>query len=289
MAAPPEAVRRSRAQRLAGLRDRALAALVFVPCSLIVAWRGGIAFTLFVNLLLVLGVQELLAMQRAKRLEPDGLVALIAVLLLPWTMGNAAAGLAEPALALLFLVAVCRALGRGRTENAMASLGSTLFAVLYLGWLGSHLVRLRELPGLFARADVEGFHFVLLAFALPWVSDTGAYFFGILFGRHRLAPRLSPGKSVEGAVAALACTAAAGGVAAVTVLGQLRPWQGAILGALCSAVGQLGDLLASLVKRDAAFKDASRLIPGHGGILDRFDSVLFVAPLLYYVLRFFVL
>jgi phosphatidate cytidylyltransferase len=289
LAAPPDAASPARA-RLAGLRARALSALVFVPCALVVSWRGGVYFTLFVGLLLVLGTRELLRMQRARKLDPDGPVALGAALLLPWTMREPATGAAEASLALCFLLAVGRGLWRGRVENAVASLGATVFAVVYVGWLGSHLVRLRELPRLFAFDESQGFLFVLLAFAFTWISDTGGYFFGILFGRHRLAPRLSPGKSVEGALAAVLLTAAAGYLGAVTLLAaHLQPWEGALLGALASAAGQVGDLLESLVKRDAGFKDASRLIPGHGGILDRFDSVLFAAPLLYYALRFVVL
>ncbi|HZM16207.1 MAG TPA: phosphatidate cytidylyltransferase [Candidatus Krumholzibacteria bacterium] len=287
MAAPPDQeTRPSARQRLAGLRHRALAAVVLVPAMLVLAWRGDEYFVLLVMLLLFLGMIELLRMQRAKGVEPDAFVAGGAALLLPWAMYGRDGALAEPALALLFGAATLRALWRGKTQNAMPSLAATLFAVLYVGWLGAHLVRLRELPGWLGRDPVEGFRFVFLALLFTWVSDTAAYFFGTLFGRHRLVPRVSPGKSWEGAIAALACTAAAGSIAAATFLRAfLAPWAGALLGFLASAVGQVGDLLASLLKRDAAVKDTSHLIPGHGGVLDRFDSLLLVAPLLYWLLR----
>ena len=286
----PQVARPGWRARLAGLRARALAAAVFVPCFVVVAWRGGAYFVLLVNLLLVLGTLELVRMQRAKQLDPDASLCHLAALLVPWAVFARNGELAEPALLLLFTVAVARVLWRGPVQGSMPRLAATIFAVLYVGWLGSYLVRLRELPLLFARAPLDGFRFVLLAFLFTWVSDTGAYFFGTLLGRRRLAPRVSPGKSIEGSLAALACTGAAGSVAAATFMATLLvPWQGLVLGVVASAVGQLGDLLASLLKRDAAFKDASQLIPGHGGVLDRFDSVLLVAPLLYYALRFFVL
>ncbi len=105
-----------------------------------------------------------------------------------------------------------------------------------------------------------------------------------------MAPRISPGKSIEGAVAALLLTSIAGAVFAATLMKAVfSPWTGAWLGLFGSAIGQLGDLLESALKRDANVKDASDILPGHGGVLDRFDSVLLTAPLLYYALRFFVL
>lgn len=261
-----------------------------MPCFLVIAWRGAPYFVVLVNLLLVLGMQELLRLQRAKQLEPDAWVAHAAALLLPWSMRVQHGAFVDAALAALLVAAVLRALRRPRVDHTMANLGATVFAVLYVGWLGAHLVGLRQLPTLFARDPAEGFRFVLLAFLFTWVSDTAAYFFGTLFGRHRMAPRISPGKSLEGGIAALWCTGLAGGVAALTFMRPFfAPFVGIWLGVLASACGQVGDLLASLLKRDAAVKDASRLIPGHGGVLDRFDSVLLVAPLLYYALRFIVL
>lgn len=290
MARPEVIPQGSARRRLADLRARVLAALVFVPCSLIVAWRGEFYFVLLVNLLLVLGTSELLSMQRAKGQAPDRVVCHAAALLLPWSMYVRGGGLVEVSLAALFVLLVFRTIRRGQVENALGDMAATMFTVLYVSWLGGHLVRLRELPTLFAREPQDGFYFVFLAFVFTWISDTGAYFFGSLFGRHRLAPRISPAKSLEGSLAALLLTAAAGGAVALLLPRlALEPLQGAALGLLASGVGQLGDLLESLVKRDAAVKDASQVIPGHGGVLDRFDSVLLVAPLLYYALRFFVL
>jgi len=148
---------------------------------------------------------------------------------------------------------------------------------------------LRELPHVTGQPYIAGFRLVILVFLLTWSADTGAYLVGSILGRHKLAPRISPGKSIEGVAGGVLFAIGAGVVAARTFMhGELTPWFGALLGAIAAIVGLLGDLVESQLKRDARVKDASDAIPGHGGALDRFDSVLFVAPLIYYVLRFVV-
>jgi phosphatidate cytidylyltransferase len=128
-----------------------------------------------------------------------------------------------------------------------------------------------------------------MVFTLTWCYDTGAYTFGKLFGRHKPFPSISPGKTVEGAVGGTLLSIA--GILVVRRLMEthLGIFDAVVLAVLASVVGQLGDLVESMIKRDAKIKDSSTAIPGHGGILDRFDSLLFTAPLIYYVLRYFVL
>ncbi len=276
--------------RLAGLRTRVLTALVLVPCFLILAWRGEIYFVLLVNLLTLAGSFEYTRMQQQRGASPDAAMGSLAALALPWSMYVDVEGATALTLGVLFFAMVARALPRAATRRATASIAATWLGIFYVSWLGSHLVRLRELPSVYAFEYDAGFVFVFLAFVIVWVSDTGAYFVGSLFGRHRLAPAISPRKSLEGAVAALVFTSIAGALCAATLLRDvITPWTGALLGFAGSLVGQLGDLLASLLKREANVKDASNILPGHGGVLDRFDSVLLTAPLLYYALRFFVL
>jgi phosphatidate cytidylyltransferase len=151
-------------------------------------------------------------------------------------------------------------------------------------------VALRELPVQVGRPYIQGAVFVAFVFATTWVADTSAYLVGSLWGRHKLAPRISPGKSIEGACGGVAFAVGAGALFAHLYLRDaVTPWTGALLGGAAAVAGLFGDLAESLLKRDAHVKDASGAIPGHGGMLDRFDSVLFSAPLLYYVLRFVVL
>jgi phosphatidate cytidylyltransferase len=215
-------------------------------------------------------------------------VGVAAAVLLPWAAYVQGGAWANLVLACLVVLALGLELLRRDGAQPVAHIAVTILGLLYVCWLGSHLVLLRELPRLRQAPYAEGFRFVMLTFLLTWMSDTGAYLVGSLAGRHKLAPRISPGKSVEGSVGGLALAVVAGVVAARTFArGELTPLSGASLGAIAAVFGQIGDLVESLLKRDAQVKDASGAIPGHGGVLDRFDSVLFTAPLLYYVLRFF--
>lgn len=148
--------------------------------------------------------------------------------------------------------------------------------VLYLGWLGSHLVLLREMP--------EGRDWVLLALFTTFSTDTSSYFVGRVFGRRALAPRISPGKTVEGAIGGVLL-----GVAAALLLNYflgLRKEAALIVpvAVLLPLAAVLGDLAESLLKRGMQVKDASALVPGHGGLMDRLDSVLFTGVVLYYYL-----
>ena len=163
----------------------------------------------------------------------------------------------------------------------MARVGGLLYLGFTLLFIG---LALRELPWSLNVPYAQGMSFALLPFFLAWTCDTAAYTVGRAWGRHRLAPGVSPGKSVEGAVAGLLASVTAGAVARVWFAPYLS-WGAALaLGALVGVFAQLGDLVESLLKRDAETKESSSLIPGHGGVLDRFDSLLFAAPLVYYFL-----
>jgi len=148
---------------------------------------------------------------------------------------------------------------------------------------------LRELPLITGIGYSRGFDFVMTVFVLTWCYDTGAYTFGRLFGRRKLFPSVSPGKTVEGAVGGLALSIA--GIMAARLFLDIPagPWESVALAAGLSVAGQLGDLCESMIKRDVQIKDASETIPGHGGTLDRFDSILFTAPVFYYLLKYFIL
>jgi phosphatidate cytidylyltransferase len=125
---------------------------------------------------------------------------------------------------------------------------------------------------------------MLFALGVTWCGESAAFFVGRRFGRHPLAPRVSPGKTVEGALAQLIATSAAALAGAPLV--ALSLGEAAVIGLVLGALGQLGDLGESFLKRSAGAKDAGRLIPGHGGVLDRLDSLLFNVPALYYWLYF---
>ena len=122
---------------------------------------------------------------------------------------------------------------------------------------------------------------ILLLFVIIWAGDTAAYYVGGAFGRHQLAPKISPKKTIEGGAAGLLASVAAGTASGVLLLGE--PWPKLIMiSAVTAAVGQFGDLAESVLKRSAGVKDSSSILPGHGGILDRLDSLFFAAPVFYW-------
>ena len=153
----------------------------------------------------------------------------------------------------------------------------TLLTVTYVGWLLGHAVLLQALP--------EGGLLILFLVGVTWAGESAAYFVGSLAGRHPLAPAISPGKTVEGAVAQIVVSVGA----ALLLAGWLIPaWsltQAGVAGALLGVIGQVGDLAESAMKRSVGAKDAGALIPGHGGLLDRLDGLLFNTPALYYYAR----
>jgi phosphatidate cytidylyltransferase len=161
---------------------------------------------------------------------------------------------------------------RSKRDGAFIGWAWTLGGILYLGWLLSYFVALRGLE--------DGRNWVFFALFTTFASDTSAFFVGRALGRHKLAPRISPGKTWEGTIAGVF-----GAIIVSLLFTLLIPisyWQAIVLGILVSIFGQLGDLVESLFKRNMGVKDSGRLIPGHGGFLDRIDSVVFVGAVVYY-------
>jgi phosphatidate cytidylyltransferase len=148
-------------------------------------------------------------------------------------------------------------------------------------WVGLGISYLAQLKALDVRGNLEGGHWVLVLLTLSWFADTCAYFAGRLFGRHKLYPAVSPGKTVEGSMGGLLGSVLALVLAKLWYFPTLRWLDCVALAVPAGVVGQIGDLVESLVKRGAGVKDSGRLLPGHGGILDRVDAVLFAAPLVY--------
>jgi len=269
---------------------RVASAVVFLPLLVLMARVGGLLFLGFTLLFIGVALREFYVMMAGKGLSPHWKSGFLSALLFPlgiYTRLRAQrteewhlAGL----LTVLLVGMLLAELRRGASKQTLVNTSSTLLGVLYIGWLGSHVVALRELPATLHVPYAEGMSFALLPFFLAWTCDTVAYLVGRAWGRHRLAPGVSPQKSVEGAVGGLLAAVAAAAIARVWFASYLS-WPAALaLGVLVGVFAQLGDLVESLLKRDAETKESSSLIPGHGGVLDRFDSLLFTAPLVYYYL-----
>jgi phosphatidate cytidylyltransferase len=270
------------------LTRRVLSAALFLPLILGVTWIGGWAYLVFLELLVVLGLVEFFRMARHKGAEPHGRSGVAAGMALVglMTLGHpAASGLAVTVFFLLVLVLELR---RGHPAGSVANLGATVLGVFYVGWLGGHLGLLRGLPAQAGHPEPLGALVVYFTLLVTWAGDTGAYFVGRAFGRRPLFASVSPKKTVEGAVGGVFVSILAGVAGGAWLLPDLDLRDSILLGAVGGIVGPIGDLVESLLKRDFGVKDAGEVIPGHGGVLDRFDSLFFVAPVVYYYLKYLV-
>ncbi len=258
-------------------------AVVFLPILYWLVRRGGPVFFAFVALEIALGLWEFYALMSAQGLRPYRWLGIGAGVAVAWFVY---AGL--PTHANLFLTAflvgvMALELLRPR-ERGVEPMSVTLFGVLYVGWLSAHLLYLRELPAGLGLPYAAGAALVFLVFLPTWACDTAAYLIGMAFGRRRLLPSVSPKKSVEGSLGGLVAAIAATALARVWFAPFLSLPHALALGVLIGIFAQVGDLAESLIKRVSRAKDSGEVIPGHGGVLDRFDSLYFTAPLvLYYV------
>jgi len=265
---------------------RVLASILFIPCLIVIARRGGYYYLGLIDIVILIGLWEFYRMMEAKGLRPYKMMGILSGLALSWYVFFQQGVYANVLLSVIFIGIMVLELARKEKGLAVYHISVTLFGVFYVAWLGSHLILLRELPHLKGLDYSLGFSFVIIAFALTWCYDTGAYFVGSWFGRHPLLPSVSPGKTFEGAVGGVLSSIIGILVARATIAPYITLPQAVGLAFAASIIGQLGDLSESMIKRDVKIKDSSKTIPGHGGVLDRFDSLLFTAPLIYYVLKY---
>lgn len=181
----------------------------------------------------------------------------------------------------IVVYAVIAQLRRGRPARAVANTALTLFGAIYVGYLMSYILRLRAFGH--TAGDVPGQAAALLVVFSVWAADSAAYFVGLGAGRRKLFPGISPNKSVEGAAGGVIAGVIAGLVSGAAFHVALP--MAAVVGGLCAVASILGDLWESAIKREAGVKDAGGVLPGHGGMLDRFDGLLFAVVVGYYAMR----
>jgi phosphatidate cytidylyltransferase len=264
---------------------RIASGVLFVPLLIVLARTGGLTFLGFVCLQVALGIREFYQMMRRKGLVPRATLGVLASLGLQWVAFRPQASQADFLVTAALLLGLALALRRPEWPRQVENLGVTALGVLYVGWLSSHLVLLRELPWLAGTEYARGASFVLLAFFVTWSCDTGAYAVGRLWGRIRPWRSISPQKSIEGALGGFVSAAVAALIARAWFAPYLSVTHAIVLGTLVGVFAQVGDFVESLLKRDTRHDDSSDLIPGHGGVLDRFDSLYFAAPVVYYYLK----
>lgn len=253
------------------LAQRVMAALIGAPLLLALAYAGGWWFVACIALLATVAWHELTSMLAAREIRPSRALGYAAVLAFVGTARVPSLGLAAGVTVAMVIISLAQVvLSAGRLSFGDAA--ATVFGATYAGLLFGFVVRLRE----------RGFALVALVLVVTWAADTFAYFAGRSFGKHKLAPRISPKKSVEGAIGGLTGALVVGAIAGRTA--GLTPVAGATIGAVAGVISPLGDLAESAIKRWCGVKDSGAILPGHGGVLDRFDSLLFVAPCVYYLL-----
>ena len=265
---------------------RVAASIFVIPCFIIIIRAGGYHFLGLMSALLFVAMWEFYRMMESKGIRPYKGLGILFGIALTWYVFFREGMYANLFLTLGLLTLMGLELTRKETKNAVYHISTTILGVMYVAFLFSHLVMLRELP-LQMNLDYRmGASFVFIAFIVTWSGDTGAYVVGSLVGRTPLIPRISAKKTLEGAFGGVAFAVIGAFVARATVASYLEIWQTVLLGVMAGVVGMLGDLFESMIKRDIDVKDASAMIPGHGGVLDRFDSLLFTAPLIYYFIKF---
>lgn len=259
---------------------RIIAALVLTPLFLLLIIKGSyVHYSMLVVVLASLGLWEyfnLIGNRVDRRLRNIGI--LWGVLL----AGGLHVGSSQVIIAMLTFgfISVCliRLSKAGDLGTVFQEIGYTFLGPLYVGLLLGHLSLIR--------ATLEGREWTLLLFFTIWMGDIAAFYTGLSLGKHKLYPEISPNKTIEGAIGGILGCVIIVAAAKVFYLYQLSVIDVAVLSIGIAVMGQLGDLCESMFKRAAGVKDSGNIIPGHGGILDRFDSVLFAAPFLYYYLVF---
>jgi phosphatidate cytidylyltransferase len=278
------------------LLTRVLVAFVFAPLIIYITLLGKLPFLILIEVLIVLGLWEFFRLSKAKNSE----IPQIPLIILGVFLGLSAYWWGERVflffiLGILYLSALILVI-KGKTEGATSNLALSLLGFFYVAGLFSYLILLREIPSriildkfapLLTSYKLGGLWIVYLLLCI-WSCDTFAYFIGAPLGKHPLSPRVSPKKTIEGFWGGILGAIAAAFFSHFVFFSSAQLKDLLIISLIVALVGQVGDLTESLFKRDAQFKDTSNIIPGHGGILDRFDSLLFVSPLVYYYLKFVV-
>jgi len=280
---------------MSNLTVRLITAVVVIPVLLYLFYIGGLPFIILIEFVIAIGMSEYYNMVQNKALSPDRFAGVLAALALGAVAATGRLDYMAAALTVLVLLILANRLWSLDLNNAVTGMGVTLFGVIYIGWMLSHAILLR-FPGTPPDGIDLGLFFITLAIAATFMADAGAYFTGKSLGKKKLLPLVSPGKTVEGAIGGVV-----GGTIGVIGTKLVFDWfifcepgtgmplvHCLLLGPVLVVASICGDLTESMMKRDAGIKDSGNIVPGHGGIMDRLDSILFAVPLTYYYLRLFV-
>jgi phosphatidate cytidylyltransferase len=270
----PTSVEARAPARSDGLLKRVLSTLILLPVFLAIVMAGPLwLYAATIVLIAAAGQWEFTGMFDRAGYETHRLVGLAGGVVVTASFALPVSERGTFTLVLLAVLATGLLRSPGR-RVAWEPLVITVFGICYVNWLLGYGFWLRNLP--------SGKEWVLLLVWVTWLGETAAYLVGSTVGRHQLAPVISPRKTIEGAVAQISVSVAAAVVAQAWFFGVLPREHAVAVGVMLGVMGQLGDLVESALKRSVGTKDTGHLIPGHGGMLDRVDSLLFNTPVLFY-------
>ena len=258
---------------------RVLTALIGLPLFTLLVFKGSpFIFFLAVLIVALVGQNEFYQIIEKENLHLQKFSGLLmgALLIRGFYYYEDATLILRVILFSLLVILIFRTFSGREVTHAVTEISVTFFGLFYVCFLLGYLILIQR--------EEQGQAWVFFLFLVVWAGDTGAYYAGKLFGKRKLFPKISPKKTIEGAVGGLSSSLIVAVVARSLFFPQYGLVQIAFLGICLGGIGQIGDLAESLLKRSSGCKDSGRLFPGHGGVLDRFDSILFASPVLYYLL-----
>ncbi len=265
---------------------RIIVALISIPFLLGLSYWGGVPFLIFILAIGLVSFYEFSTMAKNKSIFPNILIGLITV---AHIILNAYLHFFPMEIFILSLLPLLLIIELFRDkESAINNVSSTLLGIFYIGFFSASIIGIREFYVDSPLNYSNGGFIVISIFITLWMTDSAAYFVGSAIGKHKLFPRVSPKKSWEGAIAGFVFAIITVVVLKIVLLSFLDWVDIIVFGIIIGIFGQVGDLVESLIKRDAGVKDSSNIIPGHGGIFDRFDSLLFSAPIIFLYMNYFV-
>lgn len=254
---------------------RILSAIILLPLLFFVLINGGIPFYLGVSVVSLMAIKEFYYAFKTKDLKPINILGYILSIFISifffFKMDNIYLG------TLFFILFFTACILVVLKKYNIMDVCVTFLGIIYVPYFLNYIILIR---------NTFNYKYIWIVFIIAWMTDTFAYFSGYFFGKHKLIPEISPKKTIEGSIGGIL-----GSIFSCTIFGyilDLNLLHMGIIGGLGSMIAQCGDLFASAIKRFLGIKDYGKLIPGHGGILDRFDSIIFTAPFVYYYLFFFV-
>ena len=266
---------------------RVIVAVFGAPLIIYLILKGGLPFVILVLFINLIAQFEFYKLTEHKGMLPLKILGLTGTVFITLSFYKYGIEKLWIILIIFFYLTLLIELFRNKA-SATLNIASTIWGLFYPAVFFGFMILLRELPNKVGMDYSNGGRWIILMLVTIWICDTAAYFIGKAVGKHKLFPRVSPNKTVEGAVAGTVFSFITAYIFHLTYIKSLTLFQCLVIALIVSVMGQIGDLIESVFKRDAGEKDSSNLLPGHGGMLDRFDAPLFVAPLVYLYMVFIV-